>query len=136
MAYKRLQDRLACCEYGITPNEVLSGKLHYLVSKGLQALFICNDGSGRSRTVAENLTVKYKIPTARLSGGFLQISSQEMDEFRWYLFPHLQDVSYLGLVLTPLEILRYCSHINQLKILRYSSPQSAIESIRKMHDHQ
>lgn len=132
MTEHALSEKLARCDWGMSIEQAVSGRLESYFSSGLQAVLLCNDGTGRSRTVAESLSTDHSIPSVRIEGGLRRITDEEIVMCRGYLFTLLQQAPYLAIILTASEIHYYLNSLNQLRAFRYRDSQAAIASIVKM----
>ncbi|MDP4010905.1 MAG: hypothetical protein Q8P72_01615 [Candidatus Roizmanbacteria bacterium] len=117
--------------YGVTLEEVHAGYLAICVEKGLQAVTICNHGSGRSYNVAKALTEE-GFPTVCLMGGLDRLQT-EIDTFELGRVSYeLNEVPNLAVILTHAEQRAYGSIISQMRVLRYVNSEGAIRSMRTM----
>jgi hypothetical protein len=133
MSDPRILERLEIRTYQITPAEILGCKLSSLREQGLQVLAICNNGTGRSRVVAEDLSRNHGIPAAYMLGGLTALcENPEMVSQRGMLFYLLNEVPLLAVILTKQERVMYLQLLNQLKAYWYPESSKAIESIRNM----
>lgn len=129
-------DILSCLtqrDCGITTDEIFSGKLDQLIDRGLRVLTLCFDGSGRSRTVADQLTYNFEIPAVRLIRGIKQI---ENDPSLADSIPALQSMinacPVIAVILTPEEIRQHYAFISNLRALKYPNSSSATRSLEIM----
>jgi hypothetical protein len=130
---EQLLFRLKQHDCGISPADIIHGTLTKYIHCGLRVLTICNDGSGRSRTVADSLTRDHMIPAARLIGGLHDLTSNEKLRLsQAVLQTMINDCPNVVIILTPEEIALHYAFISNLRALKYSRSDAAIQSILRI----
>ncbi len=121
------------CGCSVSAEELFCGQLDNLILRGLRVLTLCNDGSGRSVNVANDLTYKYGIPSVRLSGGIKQFfENGNLSSCKSGASFVINKTPNIAVILTPEEIKIYYNFISNLRCSKYPNSNAAIESIRKM----
>lgn len=122
-------DSLERRNHTISIDSVVNGKLEEMIERGLKVMALCNDGTGRSHRVAEELSKK-GIPAVSLEEGLKTIDKSS------HLYPYLLDqinkVPMVAIVLTIEEQGLFNGILQNLRAHRYTSSDSAIESLTKM----
>lgn len=122
-------DSLERRNHTISIDSVVNGKLEEMIERGLKVMALCNDGTGRSHRVAEELSKK-GIPAVSLEEGLKTIDKSS------HLYPYLLDqinkVPMVAIVLTKEEQGLFNGILQNLRAHRYTSSDSAIESLTKM----
>lgn len=113
--------------------ELFCGQLDVFNQRGGRVLTLCNDGSGRSATVADRLTNNYGIPAIRLNGGLKQfVENPELKYSITVAINIMNSCPNIAVILTAEEIKMYYNIISNLRCLKYPSSDKAIESIRRL----
>lgn len=120
--------------YGISPEEIISGRLARMADNGLQVVTICNHGSGRSYNVAKTLTER-GIASVCLKGGLDGLGELGDIHAPSPIYYEINLIPNVAVILTPEEQYMYIQQINQLRAYRYTSSDGAIQSLLRMIDH-
>ena len=123
-----ITETIARKNYGISTEEIMNGRLARMVTNGLQVVTICNHGSGRSYNVAKELT-EMGIGSVCLQGGLDGLTENTDPYLLPPIFYELNLAPNVGIILTREEQLFYVNVINNLRAFRYSSSESAIQSL-------
>ena len=108
-------------------------ELESLLKKGLRVMTICNDGSGRSRTVAETLCKEQQIPAVRLIGGLSQFVSGDVDIHSISQVQYMiNEVPTVAVILTLDERSKYYNFLVNMRAHRFINSNTAIDSIVRM----
>lgn len=104
-------------------------ELDTLLRNGLQVVAICNDGSGRSRNVADELN-RRNILSARLEGGLNQFLKDTSNLA--FVATILTSVPNIAVILVPDEYQLFNGLLTNLRAFRYSTSDQAIASMTKI----
>lgn len=127
-----LANELNCRGCSVTIEDLYHKKLGLLIDRGLRIITLCFDGSGRSRTVADQMN-DLGVPAVRLVGGISQFVDGRMPSA---CIPLAQTVisscPNVAVILTPEEMHRYYNFLSNLRASKYQNSKSAIESLKRM----
>lgn len=116
----------------INIDQIFCGYLDAYLSRGLRVLTICNDGSGRSATVAETLN-SIGIPSVRLRGGLKQFEENiDLNQSIAVIQSMINTSPNIAVILTPEEIRLYHGFLSNLRSIKYPTSTAAINSLSKM----
>jgi len=115
-------------DYGIEIPDLYSGKFDNLLHRGLLAVTICNDGSGRSERVAKELC-RLGRATVRLTGGIKKFPTDRYELMT--IGYELQRAPYVAIILTCEEFGHYSDILfKHLPFAnRYNCSDNAITSL-------
>ncbi len=122
-------DSLHRRNHSISIDAVVSGKLDEMVEKGLKVMALCNDGTGRSHRVAEELSQK-GIPAVSLEGGLKSIDKDH--NTLPFIISGINRVPFVSIILTPEEFKSFNGILENIRAYRYTRSDAAIESLAKM----
>ncbi len=117
--------------YALTVEDLLCGSLDPDLRDCLKVLAICNDGTGRSLTVAQTLTSKHEIPAMYFRGGLSLLSDPELDQQRTCLISTINTFPFVVTTLVPREVSHYANLLSQIRKYQFKDSSSAISGMLK-----
>lgn len=113
--------------------ELFCGQLDTFIQRGGRVLTLCNDGTGRSATVADRLTNNYGIPAIRLNGGLKQfVENPELKDCVSTALYMINSCPNIAVILTKEEVHKYKGLLSNIRCIISSDSTKAIETIRRM----
>ena len=116
-------------KYAVTQEEIFSGSFERLIERGLRVLTLCYDGTGRSKTTADTLSLKFGIPSARLERGIKGVEFDLDKSSLPFLITALNSCPNVAIILTAEELSMHNWLISQLRAYRYNTSDAAVRSI-------
>lgn len=115
--------------YGLSLDQVFSGKLDRLINKGLKVFVTCNQGYGRSTPTARALNAR-NIPTVRLEQGLNELHNHRLlEEILPSLALIINRCPIFAVVMSQPELKHYAPLLSHFQYHSYLHSQEATEGV-------